>query len=131
MRRPALTQQELDCIAELTETGRFSAGQIAVKIGCSVGSVTWAQLRIGADPHPDKPLPAVPTEPVVAMRGGRPVRRFTQADDDLLLQLEAQGLSPSAIGRRLSPPRLPNSVRGRLMTLARRDARRERSEGDR
>lgn len=128
MRRPSLTQPELDRIAELTETGRFSAGQIAVKIGCSVGSVSWAQLRIGADRYPDRALPPVPAERIVAIRGGKPVHRFTQDDDALLLKLEAEGLSPSAIGRRMTPPRLSNSIRGRLMTLARRQARAEHQE---
>ncbi len=125
MRRPALTQNELDRIADLTETGRLSAGQIALKIGCSVGSVTWAQLRIGADAHPDRRLDPVPVERQVAMRGGKPVIRFTQSDDVELLKLEGEGLNPTEIGRRLTPPRLSNSVRGRLMTLARRAARAE------
>lgn len=81
MKRPNLTQAELDRIAELTEGGRLSAGQIAVKIGCSTGSVTWAQLRIGADRYPDRELPAVPTERRQYMRNGHPIRAYTQDDD--------------------------------------------------
>lgn len=124
-RRPALTEAELERIAELTEERGLTPGQIARIVGCSVGSVTWAQLRIGADPHPDKPLPPVPTTSKSYARGSGPVRRFTQAEDADLLRLEAQGLGPAQIGARLDPPRRWNSVKGRLMTLARRAAREE------
>ncbi len=124
-KRPNLTQAELDVIAELTEERRLSPRKIAMKVGCCEGSVTWAQLRIGADKYPGKVLPPVPKEPIVAMRGGRPVRRFTQDDDLRLLELEAEGLNYGEIGRRLIPPRQPNSIQGRLMTLSRRAARAE------
>ncbi|MFN7128238.1 MAG: hypothetical protein ACK4OJ_04160 [Brevundimonas sp.] len=129
MKRPNLTQAELDRIAELTEGGRLSAGQIAVKIGCSTGSVTWAQLRIGADRYPDRDMPPVPTERRQYLRNGHPVLAYTQDDDARLLKLEAEGLNPGEIGRRMNPTRLSNSVRGRLLTLGRRQARQERREG--
>lgn len=124
-RRATLTPEQLDRIADLTERRRLSAGRIAQMLDVSVGAVAWARLRIGADKHPTKVLPPVPTQPVVRMRGGRPVRAFVQAEDELLLSLEAQGLGDFQIGRRLDPPRRSNSVRGRLMTLARRQARAE------
>ncbi|WP_339543485.1 hypothetical protein, partial [Pseudomonas sp. JAI120] len=59
-------------------------------------------------------------------RGGHIVRPFSAADDALLLTLEAQGINIAEIARRIS--RKPNSVKGRLMTLARRDARAELRE---
>lgn len=124
-RRPALTPAELERIAELTEERGLKPGQIARLVGCSIGSVTWAQLRIGADPHPDKPLSPVPTEPLTYVRASGPVRRFTKAEDDQLLKLEAEGFGPKQIGNRLDPPRRWNSIKGRLMTLARRQAREE------
>lgn len=126
MARPYLTQPELDRIAELTEAGGLSNRAIAKIIGCSEGSVGWAQLRIGADKNPDGKLPPIPTKPVESRRGTHVVRRFTTADDALLLRLEAEGLTYGAIGRRLSPQRRPNSIQGRLMTLSRRAARAER-----
>ncbi|WGM45268.1 hypothetical protein KOAAANKH_00129 [Brevundimonas sp. NIBR10] len=127
-KRPNLTAAELDRIAEMTEVQKLPAWKIARRIGCSLGSVTWAQLRIGADPRPDRPLPPVPTAPVACVRNGALVRRFTQADDDLLLALEAQGLNYGQIGRSFDPPRQPNSIQGRLMTLSRRAARVEARE---
>lgn len=127
-RRAALTPDELERIAELTEERGLKPGQIARLIGCSVGSVGWAQLRIGADPHPDRPLPPVPATPVTFSRASGPVRRFTRTEDDQLLKLEAAGFGPAQIGARLIPPRRWNSVKGRLMTLARRQAREEAAE---
>jgi hypothetical protein len=124
-KRRNLTPQELDQIAFLTEERKLSPRQIALRIGCSVGSVTWAQLRIGADKHPDKPLPPVPVVRPVAMRSGRPVVGFNHSDDSLLETLAKEGLSDAEIGRRMQPARRPNSVRGRLMTLARRASRAE------
>ena len=124
-KRARMTDAELERIAHLTEEVGLNPAQIAADIGCSLGSVTWAQLKIGVDGRPDKPLPPVPVEPKQAIRNGHIVRRYTQADDNLLLRLEAEGLNPHAIGQRFNPPRRHNSVVGRLRTLARRQARDE------
>ena len=51
---------------------------------------------------------------------------LVSADAAELLTLEAQGINIAEIARRIS--RKPNSVKGRLMTLARRDARAELRE---
>ena len=56
-------------------------------------------------------------------RSGHEVRRFTVEEDELLLDLKSKGLTNAAIGRRLN--RAAHTVLGRLMTLARQDARRE------
>lgn len=122
-KRPPLTEEQLELIADLTEDRRFTASQIARLVGCSEGSVGWAQLKLGVDRHPTKPLPPVPTEPVVMRRGGHVIRRFTQADDKQLLDLEAKGLNPHRIAKAMG--RRHNSIVGRLRTLARRDARAE------
>lgn len=122
-KRPPLTEAQLERIAELTEDGRYTVARIARMVGCSEGSVGWAQLKLGVDRHPTKPLPPVPTEPVVARRGEHVVRRYTQAEDAELLRLEAQGLPAYRIGKRLG--RRANSIVGRLRTLARREARAE------
>ena len=61
--------------------------------------------------------------PAVVHRGDHVVRRFMPDDDARLLALDAEGLGHSAIGRAMGRP--ANSIRGRLMTLARREARAE------
>ena len=53
------------------------------------------------------------------LRDGRLVRQFTEAEDDLILAMEGEGLSPNAIGRRLG--RNPQSIIDRLAALARQD----------
>jgi hypothetical protein len=121
-RRPDLTPDELERIAELRE-GRASQREIARQIGCSVGSVSWALLKLGIDIDPDAPLPPVPTEPTQYARGGMVVRRFTEAEDARLLELEASGAKVYHIAKLIG--RQNNSVLGRLRTLARREARAE------
>lgn len=121
-KRAALTEEELDRIADLREKHLPSA-TIAREVGCSQGSVDWALLKMGVDIHADRPLPPVPEEQIVAMRGGKPVRRFTAAEDARLLALEASGMKTYAISRELG--RQNNSVIGRMRTLARRQGRAE------
>jgi len=127
-KRSNLTAAELDLIAELTEEAGLSAAQIARRVGCSVGSVTWAQLRIGADRRPTRALPPVPVERKTVMRGNHVVTSYSAEDDAALQAMALAGLCDGAIGRALNPPRRPNSVRGRLMTLARRAERREAAD---
>ncbi|HRO02765.1 MAG TPA: hypothetical protein PLS69_04095, partial [Terricaulis sp.] len=50
---------------------------------------------------------------------------FTQAEDAALLALLSEGLTHTEIGARIG--RRSNTVRARLMILARHDARRERA----
>lgn len=54
------------------------------------------------------------------------MRAFTPDEDARLLAMEAEGVKRSVMARRLG--RKPNSVRGRLMVLARHEARREAAE---
>ena len=125
-KRPNLTKAQVERIVELRTKRRWGVEVIAREIGCSKGSVDWALLREGADiPGANHQIRKIPDEPVVRMRNGSPVRLFTTADDKLLLELEAEGLNPAEIGRKFSPRRLPNSITGRLRTLARREARLE------
>lgn len=117
-----LKQDELDRIVDMRERG-CSHAMIARVIGCSESAVWWQCLRLCAEPpKPPRPLDGRQRRTVV-MRKGLPVRAFTPEDDARLLALEAEGLSDTAIGRAMG--RRPNSVRGRMMTLARRDARAE------
>lgn len=119
---PNLTPEQRERIADLREK-RWNIPSIAAEIGCSEGSVSWTLLIQGVDIHEDRPLPPVPTEPVIYSRTGYAVRRFTQAEDDQLLALEAQGLNLHRIAIALGRKR--NAIVGRLATLARRDARAE------
>ncbi len=121
-KRPRLTADQVQLIIEHRERG-LTMEQIARKVGCSQGSVNWLLLKQGVDIHENRVLPAVPTQPVTLQRGGHVVRRFTQAEDLKLLDLEKQGLCMTQIGRELG--RRPNSIVGRLRTLARRAEREE------
>ncbi|GEP09876.1 helix-turn-helix domain-containing protein [Methylobacterium gnaphalii] len=119
-----LTEADRERIATMREAGK-SCGQIAAAIGCSISAVSWQCLRLGAEPpHPQR-LKEVPTVPGSVRRGNHIVRRFTADEDAKLVELEAEGLTTAEISRRLGRP--PNSVLGRIMTLARRDARMEAS----
>jgi len=126
MSRAPLTPAEIERIIELREK-RLSEATIARLVGCSEKSVSWALLREGVDIHADKPLPPVPTEPIVQKRGGFTVRRFTQAEDERLAELAAGGLNVHQISRELG--RRNNSVLGRMRSLARREARAEVQAG--
>jgi len=128
-RRPNLTAAQRDEIAYLREEHGWTIVRIARKIGCSEGSVGWALLAMGVDKpgrvyRPPQPL----LVPVSCLRNGHLVARYTYHDDAQLLALEAQGLNPLQIGKRLEPSRQPNSVLGRLRTLARHAARFEAGE---
>lgn len=129
-KRPNLTKAQVERIVELRTKKRWGVEVIAREIGCSKGSVDWALLREGADiPGARHQIRTIPDEPVVRMRNGKPVRLFTTTDDQLLLQLETEGLNPAEIGRRFNPVRQPNSITGRLRTLARREDRLEAAHG--
>ena len=128
-KRPNLTPEQVEKIVDLRVNKRRGVEQIAREIGCSKGSVDWALLREGADiPGAKHQIRDIPDEPVIHVRNGREVRRYTKTDDRLLLQLEAEGLNPVQIGRRFTPVRQPNSVTGRLRTLARREDRIEAAQ---
>lgn len=122
MGRKRFNDADYERMAEMRERG-LSCAQIGILLGCSTELVSWTCLKLGADPPNAKPLRDCIVGPAVMARGDHLVRRFTPDDDALLIGLESEGLNPSQIGRRMG--RAPNSVRGRLMTLARREARRE------
>lgn len=92
----------------------------------SAGAVNWQCLRMGADTLPKfQGQHTQPSTPYA--RGGHVVRPFTPEDDALLRVLDMQGFPLPIICQRLN--RKNNSVRGRLLTLARIDARKEAREG--
>jgi len=116
------TPEQHEQIAEMRERGA-SYGQIGLAIGCSESTAYWICLKYGADRPGAKPLAARALGPQVVIRKGREVRRYSAEDDARLLALEAEGKGDSEIGHIIG--RRPNSVRARLMTLARHEARSE------
>lgn len=121
MPKRRLTAANFDTITEMRERG-YSYEQIGREIGCSAKAVSWHCLRLGADPPKPAPLrPNYHLEHPVMKRGNHIVRAFTPDEDAKLLALEGEGKTLTQIGRALG--RRWNSVRGRLMTLARRDER--------
>jgi DNA-directed RNA polymerase specialized sigma24 family protein len=125
-----ISDDQLDRLAYHRERG-VSIAAIAKRYGLSVGNLRWHFLISGVDPERAGPPPRpIPESPVVQTfeRHGRRVemRRYTVAEDALLLELEGQGLKYGHIARRLGRKR--NSIVGRLATLARRAARTEETE---
>lgn len=110
-------------IAERREAGA-ELKAIADEFNCTQGSVQWACLKLGAElPNPCRLNPLQYLQNPIVMRGNHVVRAFTPQDDEQIRDMEARGLNNSEIGRRLTPVRKPNSIKSRLMTLARRDER--------
>lgn len=119
-----LTQSTLDRIAELREANA-TYDVIGSEVGLSPGYVSWLCLKHGFEPSNPTGWTAWETVrgPVVMKRGDHVMRRFTPEEDQRLLALEAEGLTYNAIARQLGRSR--NSIQNRLMTLARRQARKE------
>lgn len=122
MPAPRLTPEQVTKAAEMRERGLTEA-MIGRRLGVSTSAISWRMLQLGVEPPNPRPLPPVPTEQRIIRRGAHAVRRFTEAEDRQLIELEAKGLGPTEIGRRLG--RRHNAIVGRLMTLARREARSE------
>lgn len=117
-----LSDDQLTEMCEWREAG-VPCAQIAARFArqgteISAGSIRWQCLREGA--YSPKARLRPERRDVPAMRNGFAVRPFSEDDDRRLLDLESQGLNYSEIARRLS--RQPNSIRGRLYTLAQYEA---------
>lgn len=117
-----LQQDDFNTMVKMRERG-LGYALIAKEIGCSIGSVAWHCLRLGAEPPKPAPLWKGIVGPAVVVRNGHELRRFTAQDDETLLSMEAGGATLSEMARALG--RRHNSIKGRLMTLARRQARQE------
>ena len=121
MAKRRLTDADFERMAQLRERG-IGYDNIGAELGCSGKTVSWHCLRLAIDPP--KPYALRPDHHLqcpMIKRGNHVVRAFTPDEDVRLVELERQGLGNTAIGRELK--RRPNSVRGRLMTLARREER--------
>lgn len=112
----------------LREENGLTYGQISRKLGISVSAISWHCLKEGVE-HPTRRKICRTHPGAVVARGNHTVRNFTAAEDDRIQQLDKLGIGATEIGRQLYPRRAANSVRGRLMTLARREARAEEAIG--
>ncbi|MFB0875489.1 MULTISPECIES: hypothetical protein [unclassified Sphingobium] len=125
-RRCRLSDEQLDEMARLRERG-WGPGRIAEHFThagtpISGSSINWQCMRLGADaPARLRGRSSAPRE--TYWRNGRPCRPWTAEDDAKLIELEQAGVKLHIVAQRLG--RANSSVRGRLLTLARRDARRE------
>lgn len=115
----AKASQNVATIAELREERGWTIKRIAEHIGCSVSAVAWQCLINGIDKPGVQKMTA--RYPAVSKRGDHLIRRFTEEEDVRLVALEAQGLNCSQMARQLG--RKPNTIRGRLATLARLEER--------
>ena len=119
--RRLLTDAQIEEMAEMREAGKTYQA-IGDHFGVAAKTIRWQCLRVGADSpsgHQIKPS----SLPMVMMRAGRVFRRFTPDEDARLREMREAGAKTSSIARELG--RKPNSVLGRLMTLAMHDARAE------
>jgi transposase-like protein len=125
-RRRNLTEAEKAYAAQEREKGR-TLESIADEIGCSRGSIEWYCLLVGADTPRPRSTRETPKEPRVIMRKGRPMRFFTEEEDRQIIAMSIDGKTDTEIGRAIG--RRSHSIRGRLATLARREARAENEHG--
>ena len=115
-----LTPAQHQDIAARVEDGESHAS-LAKAYGCTRDNISQICLTLGAE----APGTRTPPRPILRsfLRAGVTVHRFSDVEDRKLLFLAAKGLVPAQIGHRLGRHR--HSVRGRLKTLARREARAE------
>lgn len=122
MPAPKYTRDQTQTAADLRERG-WSCDRIAAKLDMTRGAVAYHCLRQGADVPPSQRT-KTPNNTVKRMRrGNHVVRRFTPDEDAKIVDMACRGIGPSAIGRVIGRPH--NSIKGRLMTLARNQERAE------
>jgi DNA invertase Pin-like site-specific DNA recombinase len=115
-------------IAETRERG-MSYRAIQMKIGTSVSTIrNWCLIQ-GAEPPGEPRQPSNPPQRPV-MRNGREVRPFMPEEDALAKAMALQGSGYSEIARHMAKqwpdrPRQPATIKYRLLTLARHEARLE------
>ncbi|MGN6424874.1 MAG: hypothetical protein ACTHLA_16370 [Asticcacaulis sp.] len=121
--RRRLTDAQIAEIASLRERG-WATRALALRFGVTVSLVEWHCLRLGAEaPKSRYALRSVPQAPQAYLRAGRWVRLYTQEEDARLLAMAREGRPGRQIAKALQ--RSATSVTGRLMVLARREARAE------
>jgi hypothetical protein len=130
MPKPKLTGLHIAEAAQLREEAGWSIERLARRYNVSTSAMDWHLLRIGAE-HPARVAQVLPQQargPLVYVRAGREIRHFTPDEDTVIQKMAAEGRSNAEIGLTCKPPRAANSIRGRLLTLARHEARREAAD---
>ena len=123
MRRNIITPDITAQIIEMRERN-MSYEAIGRRLNLPKTTVGYQCLKHYVEPSiPGKSQQMTTDHVKTYTRNGRNVRRFSPAEDKKLLNLEANGHSPTAIGKALA--RRHSSISNRLMILARRDARQE------
>lgn len=114
---------DIERLADLREQRGWSVKRIAEAMGKSPGAISWQCLRHAIEPPQGTRLRSGAHPGMAVKRGNHVVRGFTPEEDTIIEQMSLDGATSSEIGRRLG--RKPNSITGRLMTLARHQARAE------
>lgn len=117
----------LDEAAALREIG-LSFEAIARRLDMTRSAVSWHCLRLGADSPNTRCNTRSPRGPMTVTRSGFAVRRFSASEDATISTMDLDGATTAEIAHKLGRPW--NSVRGRQMTLARHQARREEAGDD-
>lgn len=125
-RTPSLTEEQIDQMASWREAGR-SYEWIGRRLGLSAHAIRWNCLRIGAD-HPRGHTFKPSKMPMLTVRVGGVVRRFTPEEDALILRRKAEGAGNAQIARELG--RKSHSILGRLLTLGMNADREERARAE-
>lgn len=121
-----LSDAQIDEMCGLREKGwgveRIAEYFTANGTAISAAAINWQCMVHGADaPKRLRGKHAQAAAPY--QRGAHVVRPYSPEDDALLRVLDMQGFKVSVIARRMG--RKQNSICGRLLTLARKDARAE------
>lgn len=122
-----LTDEQWQEAARVFELGEKKAPELADELGVSIGSFNWNMLRLGASPPGAKVPPARRPGAAIVKRGNHEVRAFSEDEDQKIRDMGAEGKRTAEIARALG--RHWNSTRGRAMTLARHDDRKEAADG--
>ncbi|MER9421301.1 helix-turn-helix domain-containing protein [Mesorhizobium sp. M0317] len=124
-KRSKLNDEQKAQVADLREAG-MSYDAIGRRMDLSRGAISWYCLLDGIDSPKTARRVLPPLKYQSYVRNGSTVLAFSADEDAQLLALAAEGTSHTEIGKIMR--RKPNSVSGRLATLARHDARREAAE---
>lgn len=121
-----MTPEKVENMCERRERGETYEA-IAAALDVSPDTIAWHCTRLGVEaPNPGQSWSEI-KGPRVMIRGGHQVRRFTPKEDETIQRMRLDGARTIDIARKLG--RKPNSVTGRLYTIARRDMRQEEAQG--
>lgn len=114
------TDDDFMIMADMRERG-FTQEQIARGFNCSANNIHWHCLKQGIEGSRLGRTQPPAKEPTQVKRGNHVVRRFTEAEDKILREMSERGAKVHEMAKALN--RRPNSIDGRLMTIARHDER--------